>query len=59
MGGGASLVRGGFLRGGGEVAIPCIKGALDLVEHLCQPSRTRFSFLQLCKQVLSHGVAVK
>ena len=28
--------------GGGEVAVPCFKGALDLVEHLCQPTRTQF-----------------
>ena len=42
-------------RVGGEVAIPYIKGALDLVKHLCQPTRTQFFFFQLCKQVLSHG----
>ena len=44
---------------GGEVRIPSIKGALDLVEHLCPLTRSAALLFQLRKQVLSHGVAVE
>ena len=42
---------------GGEVRIPSIKGALDLVEHLCPLTRSAALLFQLRKQILSHGVA--